>query len=95
MNMFALGVDPQLDFSNMPELVSMYERVTRMHVHDRQPYAGNLVFAAFSGSHQDAIAKGMKWREDTDPSHWTVPYLPIDPKDVGREYDGEDIRINS
>ncbi len=95
MNMFALGVDPQLDFSNMPELVSMYERVTRMHVHDRQPYAGNLVFAAFSGSHQDAIAKGMKWREDTDPSRWTVPYLPIDPKDVGREYDGDVIRINS
>lgn len=95
MNMFALGIDPQLDFSNMPELVSMYERVTRMNVHARQPYAGNLVFAAFSGSHQDAIAKGMKWREDTDPSRWTVPYLPIDPKDVGREYDADVIRINS
>ena len=95
MNMFALGVDPELDFTNMPELVEMYERVTRMHVHDRQPYAGALVFAAFSGSHQDAIAKGMHWREEKDPSRWTVPYLPIDPKDVGREYDGDVIRINS
>ena len=95
MNMFALGIDPQLDFSNMPELTEMYERVTRMHVHDRQPYAGALVFAAFSGSHQDAIAKGMKWREETDPAHWTVPYLPIDPHDVGREYDADVIRINS
>ena len=95
MNMFALGVDPKLDFSNMPELTEMYERVTRMHVHDRQPYAGALVFAAFSGSHQDAIAKGMKWREETDPARWTVPYLPIDPQDVGREYDADVIRINS
>ncbi len=95
MNMFALGVDPGLDFSNMPELVEMYERVTRMHVYDRQPYAGALVFAAFSGSHQDAIAKGMRYREENDPSRWTVPYLPIDPKDVGREYEGDVIRINS
>ncbi len=95
MNMFALGVDPNLDFTNMPELTEMYERVTRMHVHARQPYAGALVFAAFSGSHQDAIAKGMKWREETDPARWTVPYLPIDPQDVGREYDGDVIRINS
>ena len=95
MNMFALGVDPNLDLSNMPELTEMYERVTRMQVHARQPYAGALVFAAFSGSHQDAIAKGMKWREETDPARWTVPYLPIDPSDVGREYDGDVIRINS
>ncbi len=95
MNMFALGVDPQLDFTQMPKLVDMYERVTRMHVPDRQPYAGNLVFAAFSGSHQDAIAKGMKWREEKDPSRWTVPYLPIDPQDVGREYEADVIRINS
>ncbi|MBP5200820.1 MAG: 2-isopropylmalate synthase [Schwartzia sp.] len=95
MNMFALGVDPNLDFSNMPELTEMYERVTRMQVHARQPYAGALVFAAFSGSHQDAIAKGMNWREETDPARWTVPYLPIDPSDVGREYDGDVIRINS
>ena len=95
MNMYTLGVDPKLDFSNMPKLVEMYERVTRMHVHDRQPYAGNLVFAAFSGSHQDAIAKGMRYREENDPSRWTVPYLPIDPQDVGREYEGSVIRINS
>ena len=95
MNMFALGIDPQLDFTNMPALVEMYERVTRMKVHDRQPYAGALVFTAFSGSHQDAIAKGMHWREEKNPERWTVPYLPIDPHDVGREYDGDVIRINS
>lgn len=95
MNMFALGVDPKLDFTNMPSLVEIYERVTRMHVHDRQPYAGALVFTAFSGSHQDAIAKGMHWREEKNPERWTVPYLPIDPHDVGREYDGDVIRINS
>lgn len=95
MNMFALGVDPELDFTNMPALVEMYERVTRMHVHDRQPYAGALVFTAFSGSHQDAIAKGMHWREEKNPDRWTVPYLPIDPHDVGREYDSDVIRINS
>ncbi|MCR5833085.1 MAG: 2-isopropylmalate synthase [Selenomonadaceae bacterium] len=95
MNMFALGVDPELDFSNMPKLVEMYERVTRMKVHDRQPYAGSLVFTAFSGSHQDAIAKGMRWREEKNPDRWTVPYLPIDPQDVGREYDSDVIRINS
>lgn len=95
MNMFALGVDPNLDFSNMPELVEIYERVTRMKVHDRQPYAGALVFTAFSGSHQDAIAKGMHWRDEKNPDRWTVPYLPIDPHDVGREYDKDVIRINS
>lgn len=95
MNMFALGVNPELNFSNMPELVEMYERVTRMRVHDRQPYAGSLVFTAFSGSHQDAIAKGMHWREEKNPDRWTVPYLPIDPHDVGREYDSDVIRINS
>ena len=95
MNMFALGVNPELDFSNMPELVEMYERVTRMKVHDRQPYAGALVFTAFSGSHQDAIAKGMHWREEKNPDRWTVPYLPIDPHDVGRTYDKDVIRINS
>ena len=95
MNMYALGVDPELNFSNMPALVEMYERVTRMKVHDRQPYAGALVFTAFSGSHQDAIAKGMHWREEKNPDRWTVPYLPIDPHDVGREYDSDVIRINS
>ena len=95
MNMFALGIDPELDFSNMPELCEMYERVTRMHVSPRQPYAGELVFAAFSGSHQDAIAKGMKWKDEKNPDKWTLPYLYIDPQDVGREYDGDVIRINS
>ena len=95
MNMYVLGVDPELDFSNLPDLVDLYEKVTRMRVHERQPYAGALVFAAFSGSHQDAIAKGMKWREEQDPDHWTVPYLPIDPHDVGREYEADVIRINS
>ena len=95
MNMFSQGVDPELDFSNMPELTELYERVTRMQVYDRQPYSGKLVFAAFSGSHQDAIAKGMKYREEHDPNHWNVPYLPIDPTDVGRVYEADVIRINS
>ena len=95
MNMFTHGVDPQLDFSNMPEIRANYEKFTRMHVYERQPYAGDLVFTAFSGSHQDAIAKGMQWREDNDLKIWSVPYLPVDPKDVGRTYDGDVIRINS
>ncbi|EFR40721.1 2-isopropylmalate synthase [Selenomonas sp. oral taxon 137 str. F0430] len=95
MNMCALGVDPQLDFSNLPHLVEVYERVTRMQVSPRQPYAGSLVFAAFSGSHQDAIAKGMKHWEEQKPEKWSLPYLYIDPKDVGRTYDGDVIRINS
>lgn len=95
MNMYSQGVDPKLNFENMPEICDVYETCTRMHVYERQPYAGALVFAAFSGSHQDAIAKGMKWREANDCRYWNVPYLPIDPEDVGRQYDGEVIRINS
>ena len=95
MNMYALGIDPGLDFSDMPHLVKTYEEVTRMHVHDRQPYAGKLVFAAFSGSHQDAIAKGMHYREEHQEQYWTCPYLYIDPHDVGRTYDADVIRINS
>ncbi len=95
LNMYSQGVDPQLDFSDMPSIAELYERVTRMQVYDRQPYAGKLVFAAFSGSHQDAIAKGMKWRHEKHCDKWTVPYLPIDPKDVGREYETDVIRINS
>ena len=95
LNMYSQGVDPELDLSNMPEIAELYERVTRMRVYDRQPYAGKLVFAAFSGSHQDAIAKGMKWREEKNCEKWTVPYLPIDPRDVGREYETDVIRINS
>lgn len=95
LNMYVHGVDPLLDFSNMPEVVETYERLTDMTVDPRHPYSGKLVFAAFSGSHQDAIAKGMKWREEKDREHWTVPYLPLDPKDLGREYEGDVIRINS
>lgn len=95
LNMYAQGVDPELDLSDMPSITELYERVTRMQVYDRTPYAGKLVFAAFSGSHQDAIAKGMKWREDHTCRYWTVPYLPIDPQDVGREYETDVIRINS
>ena len=95
MNMYSHGVDPKLDFSDMPAICATYERVTRMHIYERTPYAGQLVFAAFSGSHQDAIAKGLKWREEHDPEHWTTPYLPIDPTDVGRHYETDVIRINS
>ena len=95
MNMFSHGVDPGLDFSDMKHLRETYERLTRMHVYERQPYAGDLVFTAFSGSHQDAIAKGMAWREEKKCDTWTVPYLPIDPQDVGRQYDSDVIRINS
>ena len=95
LNMYAQGVEPELDLSNMPEITELYERVTRMQVYDRAPYAGKLVFAAFSGSHQDAIAKGMHWREEKNCDTWTVPYLPIDPADVGREYETDVIRINS
>ncbi|MBM6947437.1 2-isopropylmalate synthase [Mordavella massiliensis] len=95
MNMFSHGVDPGLDFSDMEEIKETYERLTRMTVDVRQPYAGELVFTAFSGSHQDAIAKGMAWREEKKCAAWTVPYLPIDPQDVGRRYDSDVIRINS
>lgn len=95
MNMFSHGVDPELDFSNMPQICEVYERLTRMSVGPRQPYAGELVFTAFSGSHQDAIAKGMACREADKDGKWTVPYLPIDPVDVGRTYDSDVIRINS
>lgn len=95
MNMYSHGIDPKLEFSNMPEIRALYERVTRMKVHERQPYAGDLVFSAFSGSHQDAIAKGMAMREGKKDEKWTVPYLPIDPVDVGRTYDADVIRINS
>ena len=95
MNMYSQGVDPMLDFSNMPYVAALYQSYTNMRISPRQPYAGELVFAAFSGSHQDAIAKGMKFREETGRTVWDVPYLPIDPKDVGREYDSDVIRINS
>ena len=95
MNMYAQGVDPELDFTNMMEICEQYEKFTGMKIDMRSPYSGALVFAAFSGSHQDAIAKGMKYRETHDCEHWTVPYLPIDPADIGRHYEAYVIRINS
>ena len=95
MNLYTHGVDPQLDFSDMPKIVKSYEDLTGMSVGFRQPYAGQLVFAAFSGSHQDAIAKGMAFRRERGEDRWTVPYLPLDPQDVNREYETDVIRINS
>lgn len=95
LNMYTHGVEPNLDLTNIPELTSVYERLTRMRVYERMPYSGALVFAAFSGSHQDAIAKGMKYREENNIPLWNVPYIPVDPHDLGREYEGDVIRINS
>ena len=95
LNMYSQGVEPNLDFSHMTEISEKYEEFTGMKINERSPYSGALVFAAFSGSHQDAIAKGMHWLEEKKPDHWTVPYLPIDPKDLGRNYDADVIRINS
>ena len=95
MNLFSHGVNPGLDFSHMPDIVKKYEALTDLPVHPRQPYGGKLVFAAFSGSHQDAIAKGMRWRKANKLKSWNVPYLLIDPKDIGREYEADVIRINS
>ena len=95
MNLYTHGVDPRLDFSDMPKIVKFYEDLTGMSVGYRQPYAGQLVFAAFSGSHQDAIAKGMAFRQERGEERWTVPYLPLDPQDVNREYETDVIRINS
>ena len=95
MNMYSHGVDPELDFTDMPAICKTYEECTRMHVYERTPYAGSLVFAAFSGSHQDAIAKGMAWRKEKNLHQWTVPYLPVDPQDISRTYDADVIRVNS
>ncbi len=95
LNMYSHGVDPKLDFSDMNYLTAEYEKCTRMQVYERAPYAGALVFAAFSGSHQDAIAKGMKYRKKNKLHEWTVPYIPIDPQDIGRTYDADVIRVNS
>jgi len=95
LNLYTQGVDPELDFSDLEALASAYERLTGMTIHPRQPYAGELVFTAFSGSHQDAIRKAMDAREGLGEDEvWDVPYLPIDPHDIGREYEGI-IRINS
>jgi 2-isopropylmalate synthase len=94
LNMFTQGIDPGLNFSNIRAIREVYEKVTKMNVHDRHPYAGDLVFTAFSGSHQDAINKGMEYMRTFGTKYWEVPYLPIDPADVGREYEPI-IRINS
>ncbi len=91
MNLFSQGVDPELDFRNMPRIRKTVEAINKLPVHERHPYAGDLVFTAFSGSHQDAIKKGMA---QVDPDHWEVPYLPIDPADVGSSYK-ETVRVNS
>ena len=95
LNMYEQGVEPELDFTDISSICKKYESFTGMTINERSPYSGALVFAAFSGSHQDAIAKGMHWLDEKKPEHWTVPYLPIDPKDVGRNYDADVIRINS
>lgn len=95
LNMYSQGIDPKLDLSDLPKLVECYERNTGMSVNERLPYSGDLVFAAFSGSHQNAIARGVESRTGKEQSDWNVPYLLIDPSDVGREYQGDVIRINS
>lgn len=94
LNMYTQGIDPKLDFSNLPKIREVYERTTKMHVGPRHPYAGELVFTAFSGSHQDAINKGKQYMKESGTEYWEIPYLPIDPADVGREYEPI-IRINS
>ncbi|MEG1858254.1 MAG: alpha-isopropylmalate synthase regulatory domain-containing protein, partial [Pseudoflavonifractor sp.] len=88
------GVDPGLDFSDMGKIRDVYQRVTKMRIGERQPYAGELVFTAFSGSHQDAINKGTRYMQESGSGKWEIPYLPIDPADVGRQYEPV-IRINS
>jgi len=94
LNMYTQGIDPQLDFSHIDHVREIYERCTKMHVPERWPYAGKLAFTAFSGSHQDAINKGTRYMEESGTEYWEVPYLPIDPADVGRQYEPI-IRINS
>ena len=95
LNLYTHGIDPGLDLSDMPAIVKTYEESTALPVSPRHPYAGQLVFAAFSGSHQDAIAKGMQYRKENNERYWTVPYLPLDPADVNREYETDVIRVNS
>ena len=94
LNLYTQGVDPKLDFSNINKIRDVYEKVTKMKIGERQPYVGELVFTAFSGSHQDAINKGTRYMEESGSDYWEVPYLPIDPADVGRQYEPI-IRINS
>ncbi|PKM93203.1 MAG: 2-isopropylmalate synthase [Firmicutes bacterium HGW-Firmicutes-1] len=94
MNLFSQGIDPGVNIEDIDHIVETYKKCTGMDVHERHPYAGNLVFTAFSGSHQDAIKKGLKVYQDENPQYWEVPYLPIDPADIGRKYEAI-IRINS
>lgn len=93
-NMFSQGIDPQLNVENVREISEIYERCTKMDIHPRHPYAGKLVFTAFSGSHQDAINKGMQALKERNSQYWEIPYLPIDPSDIGRQYEPI-VRINS
>jgi 2-isopropylmalate synthase len=93
-NMFSQGIDPKLNLENINEIISVYERCCKMSVDMRHPYAGKLVFTAFSGSHQDAINKGEQALKESGSPYWQVPYLPIDPSDIGREYEPV-VRINS
>jgi 2-isopropylmalate synthase len=94
LNMYTQALDPRLDFSDINRIRTFYERVTKLHVHERHPYAGDLVFTAFSGSHQDAINKGYAWMKAYPGGPWEIPYLPLDPSDVGRQYEPV-VRINS
>jgi len=93
-NMFSQGINPELELDNINEIIEVYERCCKMKVHERHPYAGKLVFTAFSGSHQDAINKGIKAMKERGSKYWAVPYLPIDPADIGRQYEPI-VRINS
>ena len=95
LNLYSHGIDPGLDFSDMDRIKDEFEKCMRMRVYERMPYAGELVFAAFSGSHQDAIAKGLNYRTKNNLHRWNVPYIPIDPADIGRTYDADIIRVNS
>ena len=95
MNMYSQGYDPQLNFHKLEEIRRRYEELTRITVPEKQPYSGDMVFTAFSGSHQDAISKGMKYRKEQQVAIWDVPYIPIDPDDIGRNYQTDVIRINS
>lgn len=95
MNMYSQGYDSKLNFNNLEEIKKEYENLTRITVHERQPYSGEMVFTAFSGSHQDAISKGMEYRKKNNVEKWDVPYIPLDPVDIGRNYQADVIRINS
>ena len=93
-NMFSQGINPELEIENIKEISEVYERCTKMNIHPRHPYGGKLVFTAFSGSHQDAINKGVHAMQERESQIWEVPYLPVDPSDIGREYEPV-VRINS